>query len=389
MSISSLLVVLSSCAFNVFANAIPDPMITAAAVLPRQDSGQRFIGYYSTTGEQTWDSARCASSSTWTTSGRYGRCCSSGSSCERSDFATSCSRDYAIYPYTSLSCLFTCNTDYIYESSGDSLPTRWVGCASSSRYTSFYRSAPATAVFYPNSVTDDAPTTTSEPTKPVTPIPVVKKKSKIWIVGVVLGVVALLAIIGIVAFILISRKKKKARAAAIAAGQSNYGAPPPGAFQQQAAMQQAQYMQPPPGGMAPMQQPYGAPPPEGGYYTQDPKPIYQGGPPQSPPPPVWTPSQNQAMPNTMPTPTSPQTRHVSLAPSDMTAVEQQRDMTKSPGGTVSEMGSSQNNLGSNPSVATSPGGMAHLSSVGEAVAGEPPKAAHVNGHTNRGASELQ
>lgn len=40
----------------------------------------------------------------------------------------------------------TCNTDYVYASTLDSSPERWVGCASSSLPTSFYRSVPATAL---------------------------------------------------------------------------------------------------------------------------------------------------------------------------------------------------------------------------------------------------
>jgi hypothetical protein len=44
----------------------------------------------------------------------------------------------------------------------------------------------------------------------------------IWIVGVVIGVVALFAIAGIIAFILITRKKKKARAQAPAHHQPTF-----------------------------------------------------------------------------------------------------------------------------------------------------------------------
>jgi hypothetical protein len=52
MSISSLLVVLSACASIVYTKAVPEPQITARAVLPRQ-TDQRFIGFYSTSGEIT------------------------------------------------------------------------------------------------------------------------------------------------------------------------------------------------------------------------------------------------------------------------------------------------------------------------------------------------
>src|ERR1700712_3849818 len=86
-------------------------------------------------------------------------------------------------------------------------------------------------------------------TQYATPTPLARKKksSMIWIVGVVIGIVFLFAIIGIVAFVLISRKKKKARAAAAAAGPTQtYGAPPQQGNLQQPPPMQQQYMQPSP-----------------------------------------------------------------------------------------------------------------------------------------------
>ncbi|EPE25461.1 hypothetical protein GLAREA_01373 [Glarea lozoyensis ATCC 20868] len=375
MSISSLLVVLSTCVSMVYTIAVPEPQITARAVLPRQ-TDQRFIGFYSTSGEITWDTARCQASSSWTVSGSYGRCCSEGVSCT---FATRCSSDYAIVGGSSVSCPYTCNTDYVYGSTGGSLSTKWIGCAIGYTSTYFYETAPATAIFntiFGTSTTDsttDTPTGTVRPTVTVAPIvptstPTTsvfrtKKKSMIWIVGVVIGVVAIFAIAGIIAFILISRKKKKARAAALAAGTGNtYGGAPPPNFQP--PMQQ-QYNQGPP--MGAMGQPqYGPPPPEGGYYVNDPKNAQTySQTPTSPPPPVWTPSQQHSP--TQPPPVSPQTRHASLAASDVLSVDQQRTAgNKSPGGTVSEIGTNSiNNLGSNPSLPPQSPTGTHLTNISE------------------------
>jgi hypothetical protein len=221
-----------------------------------------------------------------------------------------------------------------------------------------------------------------------------KKKSMIWIVGVVIGVVALFAIAGIIAFILITRKKKKARAQALAAGQGNtYAGAPPANFQQ--PMQQ-QYTQGPPPTMGAMGQPqYGPPPPEGGYYTGDPKntQLYPHPGPQSPPPPAWTPSQQQSPSQP---PVSPQTRHTSLAPSDVLTVDQPRASSNmSPNGTVSEIGTgSVNNLGSNPNLPPQSPSGTHLTGISEmntpptypAQATKPP----MQGHNNQGpVPELQ
>jgi len=397
MSPSSLLVVLLACASTIYANAIPEPMITAAAVLPRQDSDQRFIGFYSEFGETTWDTARCAVSSSWTVSGSYGRCCSSGLSC---DFATRCSSDYAMVAGSSVLCSYTCNTDYIYASTGGSFSTKWVGCAYGYTSTLFYETAPATAVVNTFGASTDTTDGVSRPTVTVlpspTPTPTIrkKKKSMIWIVGVVIGIVAIFAIAGIIACILITRKKKKARAA-LAAGQGNtLGNAPPGNFQQ--PMQQ-QYAQGPPPTMVPMgQQQYGPPPPEGGYYTAgDPKnsQLYPQSGTQSPPPPVWTPSQHHSP--TQPPPVSPQTRHASLSPSDVLAVDQQRAAgNMSPGGTVSEIGSSTNNLGSNPNLPPQSPTGTHLTNISEmnTPPTHPAQVAKIpmQAHNNQGpVSELQ
>jgi hypothetical protein len=116
MSISGLLIVLSACASIVLTGAVPEPMVTALAVLPRQLDDD-FIGYYSTSGKVTCrysyqgmknsvsdfgtgDTARCATSMSWTVSGSYGRCCTIGSSCA---FVTSCSGDYMFGGGTSVS----------------------------------------------------------------------------------------------------------------------------------------------------------------------------------------------------------------------------------------------------------------------------------------------
>jgi len=387
MSISSLLIVLSACASIVSAKVVAEPEITARAVLPRQAADQRIIGYYSTIGEITWDSAACESFSTWTVSSNYGRCCSSGSSC---DFATRCSNDYAMVAGTSVSCTYTCNTDYIYTSTGGLYSTKWIGCAAGFRSTSFYVTPPATALFntFGGSSTD-TDTTTSRTVRPtVTVAPIVptatptsitrrKKKSMIWIVGVVVGVVVLFAIIGAIAFILISKKKKKARAAALAAGQNTYGGAPPANFQQ--PMQQ-QYGQPP------MNQPqYGHPPPEGGYYTADPKTAAYSQNPISPPPPVWTPSQQHSPSQP---PVSPQTRHASLAPSE---IDHQREVgNKSPGGTVSEIGTNSiNNLGSNPNLPPQSPTGTHLTGISEMNTPQQAKVP-MQAHNNQGpVSELQ
>ena len=217
-----------------------------------------------------------------------------------------------------------------------------------------------------------------------------KKKSKIWIVGVVIGILAVLAIVGIIAFILISRKKKKARAAAGQGDAYNNGAPPPGNFQQ--PMQQ-QYV--PPLGVG--QQQYGPPPQEGSYYANDPKnpQLYpQNGPPQSPPPPIWTPNQHQSPTQPPPPSVSPQTPHTSLAASDVLAMDQQRDaQNKSPGTTVSEMGSSMNNLGANPSLSPQSPTGTHMTGISENTAAptQPPLArVPMEARNNQGpVSELQ
>jgi hypothetical protein len=215
----------------------------------------------------------------------------------------------------------------------------------------------------------------------------------IWIVGVVVGVVAVFAIAGIIAFILITRKKKKARAQAVAAGQGNtYGGAPPANFQQ--PMQQ-QYTQGPPQTMGAMGQPqYGPPPPEGGYYAGDPKnaQLYPQDGHQSPPP-VWTPSQQQSP--TQP-PVSPQTRHASLAASDVLTVDQAHAAgNKSPNGTVSEIGAgSVNHLGSNPNLPPQSPTGTHLTGISE-MNTPPTYPAHVakvpmQAHNNQGpVSELQ
>lgn len=237
----------------------------------------------------------------------------------------------------------------------------------------------------------------------------------IWIVGVVIGVVALLAIIGVVAFILISRKKKKARAAAIAAGQAPAYGPPPG----QPQMQQ-QYMVAPPGqvGMAPIgQQQHYPPPQENGYYQpmQDGKPVAYpvGGPPQSPPPPQWTPQQNAPNSNMGPPPVSPitQSQRGSLTPSEGAALQDQRAMsTKSPVHTINEigtnnptippnnLGASPNTLGASPNIVSQQQTGNTISSVSEMstppqqhpqVAPPQPAKIQPTHHTNLPASELQ
>ncbi|CAG8971869.1 hypothetical protein HYALB_00001982 [Hymenoscyphus albidus] len=415
MSISRAFLLFSVGVSVVAANAIPaDAQITPAPLYNRQAVSQRLIGYYSTLGAGTWDSAGCPLSSTWTTSGSYGKCCSSGSICAGSDYATRCSGDYVYFGGSSLSCTYTCNTDYVFASTLDSSPQRWVGCASSSSSTSFYRGVAATVTA--SRATDTGflvrPTVTVPGSNPTFTPPASKKKaSKIWIVGVVIGVVALLAIIGIVAFILISRKKKKARAAAIASGQAPaYG--PPG----QPQMQQ-KYMQPPPGqvGMIPMVQQQHYPPPQENLYhapMQDGKPgVYPvGGPPQSPPPPQWTPQQNTPS-STIPV--SPITQRGSVTPSEGAALQDQRAMnSKSPVGTISEIGSQPlnpttpppNNLGASPNALgaspniVSPQQTGNTMSSVSAMSTPPPQQTHVAsqptqiqpGHHARGpVSELQ
>ncbi|RDL37100.1 uncharacterized protein BP5553_04533 [Venustampulla echinocandica] len=363
MAISHLIVALSACATGVYTHAVEqrEPMITPGPIVARQGSTDtRLIGYYSESGDLSWQTGRCVVGMTWTTSNSYGKCCSTSRGCGQNDFATRCSGDYAMYPDGPYSCSNTCNTDYIYQSTNVASPTLWIGCNYIGPQTNFYRALPATVTSATNPAASSASNSGAKTTAPTVTVPAPKststptvsrvKRNLAWIAGVVVGIIALLVICAIIIFIIISKKRKRARTLA-AGGSGGAGAPPaqqqymPPGQQQYMPPGQQQYMppgQPGMGAMPPMQQQQYMPP-QGQAYPNPASADYKG---DGGPPPQWAPSPHQ--PPSADSPPiggiSPMSPHSSIAPNDSASHHAFHDQrlgdSRSPVPTLGEMGTS-------------------------------------------------
>ncbi|KAH7395776.1 hypothetical protein BKA64DRAFT_709162 [Cadophora sp. MPI-SDFR-AT-0126] len=246
----------ATCAFLVLANAVPEPVITPAPIAGRQAFEDALIGYYSF-GSDFYDSAECPFGSTWTASSTYGRCCATTKTCTAADYITRCAGNSIVFADgLQASCtgsFSVCNTDQIIQTLNDANPTFWIGCDDDGLQTFYYRTMPTAATVPPITTTKPPFVTNPTPTQPpttttTTPAVVIEStepisdskpgKSKAFIAGVVVGPVALLAIIGLLVWIFfLKRSKRKAKA-----GQTvqQYLA------QQQMAPAPQQYHQPPP-----------------------------------------------------------------------------------------------------------------------------------------------
>ncbi|KAF4630352.1 hypothetical protein G7Y89_g7788 [Cudoniella acicularis] len=334
--IKSRFAVALACVSTVY--AIPQnpgtPVITPAPVAPRgADSG--FIGYYESSayGISVWETASCEIASAWSTFGNLGQCCDIVIGCSKTDLATKCVGDYAIYPGSTISCDETCNTDYILASVGASNPISWIGCAEFVQPTTVY-------VQYPTQLAGGNPTAQATATAgnasptgtTYTYTPPAPKKSYVWVAGVV---VAGLAIIGGLALLLFFLLKKKRR---------NTGAKPN--FVPQQNMQQQQ-QQPPSSNTPPPIHQYPNQPPQEQQQFAQPAPQYppnfQQQQQQWAPSPSTTPAPLSAVsPMSSPMPShaaivSPQNTGGNPITSALAAQEQQYQDSKSPVGTVSEM----------------------------------------------------
>ncbi|KAH7360334.1 hypothetical protein BKA65DRAFT_547057 [Rhexocercosporidium sp. MPI-PUGE-AT-0058] len=215
------------------AKAIPEPVITPAPIAGRQASEQALIGYYSFA-SNIYDSAECPFGSTWTASSTYGRCCATTKVCTAADYITRCSGNGVVYgDGLSASCsgsFSLCNTDQIIKTVDDANPTFWIGCDDDGLQTFYYRTRPVAVTVIPTTTTSRTPiptspspntpsaTSTSTTTTPdvavitTEPVPKPKKeKSKAFIAGVVVGPVALLAIIGLIVWIVCLKRSKKGK----------------------------------------------------------------------------------------------------------------------------------------------------------------------------------
>ncbi|KAK3064699.1 hypothetical protein LTS18_004779 [Coniosporium uncinatum] len=213
-----------------FAVALSPPLITPRAELvERNNDALRFIGYYTTDGGGT---DQCVDSLTWTVSATFGDCVSSGSATSTPyDFTTKCGggsdSKTAFFGSTSAVCDVLCNTDFIYETLGDTTPTMWIGCVSPSRaQEAYYRTSPnanGQAQLPPTSSTTSSSsspslspptsqTSSSASTTPSSSTPSSSSSSNAWIAGPVIGIIALLAISGLVYWILRMKKRQKLQA---------------------------------------------------------------------------------------------------------------------------------------------------------------------------------
>ncbi|KAH7121175.1 hypothetical protein B0J11DRAFT_59100 [Dendryphion nanum] len=227
--------------------AVSDPTITPApqisVELLRKQNNNRFMGWVSySTG---WSSRQCDIGGTLYQSGDYWRCCAtsvascnvpvgciSGSLIYSFATGTASRRTYActdIYSDPADRSFTICNTGFMFENTLDSGPQTNVFCGISSVNWSYYRVKPEETSAVASSVTSSSPkstpatpTATGQTSPSASPInqPQIeqKSKSKAWIAGVVIGPIAGIAIIGLIAWIFLIKKKKKNAAAA--------GAPP-------------------------------------------------------------------------------------------------------------------------------------------------------------------
>ncbi|KAG4433703.1 hypothetical protein IFR05_010812 [Cadophora sp. M221] len=230
---SRLFLSLAACAVLGLANAIPEPVITPAPIAGRQAFEQALIGYYSSA-DNVYESAECPIGSTWTASSTYGRCCATSKVCTAGDYITQCSGNGVVYgDGISAPCSGTfslCNTDQIIKTVDDANPTFWIGCDDDGLQTFYYRTMPgAVNVISTTTTLRNSPTTKPSPSTPSTtlpgttttpgvvvittePIPDSKPgKSKAFIAGVVVGPVALLAIIGLIVWIICLKRSKGKR----------------------------------------------------------------------------------------------------------------------------------------------------------------------------------
>ncbi|KAH6720234.1 hypothetical protein BKA61DRAFT_668151 [Leptodontidium sp. MPI-SDFR-AT-0119] len=220
---------LAACAVLGLANAIPEPVITPAPIAGRQAFEQALIGYYSFA-DNVYESAECPFGSTWTASSTYGRCCATSTICTAGDYITRCSGNGVVYgDGLSAPCSGTfslCNTDQIIKTVDDANPTFWIGCDDDGLQTFYYRTMPGAAnvISTPSSPTTTTPpspnvpstttpgTTTAPGVVVITPDPTSDPKpgkSKAFIAGVVVGPVALVAIIGLIVWIICIKRSKK------------------------------------------------------------------------------------------------------------------------------------------------------------------------------------
>ncbi|PVH84841.1 hypothetical protein DL98DRAFT_584378 [Cadophora sp. DSE1049] len=244
---------LATCAVLVLANAIPEPLITPAPIAGRQAFEDALIGYYSYA-NNVYDSAECPFGSTWTASSTYGRCCATTKTCTAADYITRCAGNSIVFAdglQASCTGSFSiCNTDQIIQTLNDANPTFWIGCDDDGLQTFYYRTMPAEVTVPPTTTTRSPIVSTSAPPPGTTTTPDVviettepisdskPGKSKAFIAGVVVGPVALLAIIGLLIWIFfLKRSKRKANSDQTA---QQYQA------QQQMAPAPQQYPQPPP-----------------------------------------------------------------------------------------------------------------------------------------------
>ncbi|KAF2437900.1 hypothetical protein P171DRAFT_437514 [Karstenula rhodostoma CBS 690.94] len=257
----------------------PDPTITSAPSIPiellrKQAVGDRFIGWISIDGE--WISRSCDIGGTYFQNNDYWKCCAiTRNGCNAAVGCVAGSLVYSLYTSSSyslstLACTAAyddpdatswsvCNTGLMYENTADFDPVTNIFCgASASRFT-YYRVRPTESTSSSESSSSTStPTSTSAsptdtPTNPAdsatstpspTPLPEpTKPKSKAWIAGAVVGPIVGLALVGLLAWFLLSRRNKKT-------------APPP----------------------PPMQQHYGSPtqPPAYHYDAQKPAAVPMG-----------------------------------------------------------------------------------------------------------------
>ncbi|KAF2814593.1 uncharacterized protein BDZ99DRAFT_566564, partial [Mytilinidion resinicola] len=140
------LVALSS-SFVAVANAVPEPVVTPAPVVPRQFfttdfGGDSFIGYYSTLG--TYVADYCPDGATMSFGDSYAGCCYPDDDCV---IATSCKGDTVFASGFRTTCdnpAASCNTDYILVSSGENTGWYWLGCATETEHV-FYIASPSDA----------------------------------------------------------------------------------------------------------------------------------------------------------------------------------------------------------------------------------------------------